>query len=137
MKALEYMKQLERIEAMIHNKQIEKEQWKDIALGITARYDGERVQSSSDPHKRQAAIDKMIDIDREIDSIIDQEIDLKREIISIIERLKTKEYNVLHMLYIQRKTFKEVAAAYEKSQSWAASVHGRALKNVQRILDSE
>ena len=135
MKAQQYLEQLDHLETVIQNKEIERKQWRDVALGITARYDGERVQSSGSQQKMSDAVIKLADIDREIDSIIDQQIDTRREIISMIERLKPKEYKVLHLLYIQKMSFKEVAAACRKSPSWATSVHGIALKNLQKILD--
>lgn len=135
MKAQHYLEQLDHLETVIQNKTIEREQWRDVALGITARYDGERVQSSGSQQKMSDAVIKLADIDREIDGIIDQQIDTRREIIRTIEQLKPNEYKVLHLLYIQNKSFKEVAAECGKSHSWATSVHGIALKNLQKILD--
>lgn len=135
MKAQFYLRQLDHLETLIQNKMIEKEQWRDIALGVTARYEGERVQSSGNQQKMSEAMDRLVDIEREIDSIIDRQIDTRLDIIKTIEQLKPKEYKVLHMLYIQNKSFKEVAACCGKSHSWATSIHGIALANLQKILD--
>ena len=137
MKAQHYLEQLDHLETVIQNKEIEKEQWRDIALGITARYDGERVQNSGSQQKMSDAMNKLIDIDKEIDRIIDQKIDTRLEIIRTIECLKPNEYKVLHLLYIQKKSFKEVAAECGKSPSWATSIHGIALKNLQKIIDEK
>ena len=137
MKAQHYLEQLEHLETMIENKQIEKKQWRDIALGVTARYDGERVQSTSSQQKMSDAVIKLADIDREIDRIIDEKVDKRLEIIATIEKLKLHEYNVLHKMYIQKKSFKEVAAECGKSHSWVTSVYGSALSNLQKILDAK
>ena len=41
-----YLEQVWKQECIIKNKLIEKQQWMDIALGITASMEGEVVQSS-------------------------------------------------------------------------------------------
>lgn len=136
MKAQTYLKQLVHLETLIQNKMIEKEQWRDIALGVTAKYEGERVQSSGNQQKMSEALNRLVDVEREIDSIIDRQIDTRLEIIQTIELLKPNEYKVLHLIYIQNKSFKEAAVICGKSHSWATSVHGIALSNLQKILDS-
>lgn len=135
MKAKDYLKQIEKLDTLIQNKLAEKARWKDIALGITTNTEGERVQSSGSQQKMADAINRCIDIEREIDSFVDSMVDLKKEIIQTIEQLNPTEYDVLHKRYIQNMTFDEVAEAKRKSKSWATTVHGRALQSVQRILD--
>lgn len=136
MKAQDYLKQLKKLDTIIKNKLIEKSQWKNIAFGVTSHSDGERVQSSGSKQKMADAVDRCVDMEAEIDGLVDRLIDLKREIISTIEQLNATEYDVLHKLYIQDMDYYDVAAAYGKSYSWATTVHGRALQNVQRILDA-
>ena len=63
-------------------------------------------------------------------------IDKKKDVISVIEHLNATEYDILHKVYVQYFTLDEVAEMYEKTYSWATTVHGRALRNVQKILDS-
>ena len=135
MKAKDYLKQIEKLDTLIQNKLAEKAQWKDVALGITTTTDGERVQSSGSQQKMADAINRCIDIERDIDSFIDRMVDLKSEIIQTIEQLNPTEYDVLHKRYIQNMTFDEIAETKRKSKSWATTVHGRALQSVQNILD--
>ena len=135
MKAICYLKQLEKLDAIIENKQIEKAQFMDIALSITGHSDGERVQSSGSKQRMADAVIEYSDIDREIEEEILAAKRAKREIIKTIEQLKAKEYDLLHKVYIQHMTFKEVAAAKGKSTSWATTVHGTALQSLQKILD--
>lgn len=135
MKAKDFLEQADKIEEIIRNKQVEKMQWRDIAMGVTARYEGERVQSSGNGQKMSDAVVRMVEIEREIDRLIDSQIDARLEIIGTIENLKTVEYSVLHKIYIQHKSFKEVAAERNKSVSWATTVHGRALQSLQKLLD--
>lgn len=133
----DYLKQPQRLEVMIKNKLIERQQLKDIAFSITANSDGERVQSSGSQQKMANAVDRWVDMEAEINGLIDRLVDTKKEVIATIEQLSTAEYDVLHKLYIQGMTFDEVAAAKDRSKSWATTIHGRALVNVQRIREEQ
>lgn len=130
-----FLEQVEKLDARIRNKLIERQQWRDIALGITGVSEGERVQSSGAKSKMADAIIKCVDMEAEIDSLIDNLIDTKREVIQVIERLDSPtEYNVLHMRYIQYKSLQEIADYYGMEYGWATTTHGRALKSVQIVL---
>lgn len=129
-----YLEQADKLNAMIENKMAEKEQWRGVALGITARSDGERVQSSGSQQKMANAIDRVVDLEAEINALIDKLIDTKLEIVRTIEQLNATEYDVLHKRYIQGMTFDEIGVAKRKSKSWATTVHGRALQNLNVIL---
>lgn len=134
-KAQEYLEQVDKLNALIENKMAEKSQWRDVAVGITSSSEGERVQSSGSKQKMADALDRVVDLQAEINALIDRLIDLKQEIIRTIELLNATEYDVLHKRYIQGMTFDEVGAAKGKSKSWATTVHGRALQNLNLILD--
>lgn len=134
-KAQEYLEQVDKLNAMIENKMAEVKQWRDVALGITTNTEGERVQSSGSQQKMADAINRVIDLQAEINSMIDRLIDLKQKIIKTIEELNATEYDVLHKRYIQGMTFDEIGAVKNKSKSWATTVHGRALQNLNKILD--
>ena len=114
---------------------IEVEQWKAVALGTTANMDGDRVQSSGSKQQMSEAINKYIDIQREINNSIDDLLATKYDVISVIEQLPTQEYDLLHKVYVQGLSFQETAEKMNRSYSWVAAVHGRALLNVQRIMD--
>lgn len=136
MDARSYLNQVKKLDLQIKNKLIEKQQWKDIALGITANMDGERVQSSGGKSKMADAVEKCVDMETEIDGLIDKLIDIKKEVIQTIERLDSPtEYDILHMKYIQFLTFEEIAEYYGREYTTITTAHGRALKNVQALLE--
>ena len=137
MNAKDFLKQIKKLDAMITNKLIEKEQWKAMATGTTAQMGGERVQSSSSQQKMADAVARYVDIEKEIDSIIDTLVDTRLEVVNTIEKLNATEYDLLHKIYVQHMTMDEVAIVCDKSTSWVTTVHGRALKNVQDILDAK
>jgi hypothetical protein len=133
--AQEYLKQLKKLNMMIVNKQIEIQQWKTIASGTTAFSEGERVQSSGNQQKMEKAVAEYVDIEESMKAELTEFVKTKQEIISVIQMLRPVHYDLLHMIYVQFLTFDDVADKYDKSYSWATTVHGRALKQVQKILD--
>ena len=137
MKAKDFLLQLPKLEALIKNKLIEKQQWKDIALGITPQMSSDRVQSSGNQQKMACAIERMVDIEKELDEFVDSLIETRNEVLSVIEQLNSDEYDFLHLVYVQHFTLKEVANLKNYSYSWATTFHGNALKKVQKILDSK
>lgn len=136
--AIALLEQVEKLDTLIRNKLIEKQQWKDIALGITANMDGERVQSSGNKSKMADAVERCVDMEAEIDALIDQYINTKRAVLGVIERLDSPiEYNLVHMRYIQHKSLQEIADHYGKEYGWATTTHGRALTKVQAIIEGK
>lgn len=136
-KAQLYLERLDKLNAMIENKIAESAQWRDIALGVTASAEGERVQSSGSQQKMSDAIDRVVDIQTEINALVDTLVDTKTEIIGTIEQLSATEYDVIHKRYIQGMTFDEIGVGKGKSKSWATTVHGRALQSLNKILDGK
>lgn len=135
MNAKEFLRQPKKLDKLIENKLIEKEQWKNIAIGTTSQMNSERVQSSGSQQKMADAVGKFVDIENEIDEYIEKLIDVKKDVISVIEELNATEYDILHKVYIQYITLEEISILYGKTYSWSTTVHGRALKNVQKILN--
>lgn len=134
--AKSYLRQVEMLVARIKNKLIERQQWKDIAVGITASVGGDRVQTSSSQQKMADAVIRCVDMEAEIDRLVDELVNTKRDVIATIEKLDSPtEYNVLHKRYIQFMTLQEIADSYNRDYGWATTTHGRALKNVQLLLD--
>lgn len=136
MLAKDYLKQIRKLDSLIKNKLIEKQQWMDVALGITPQISADRVQSSGNQQKMASAVDKCIEIEQELDQYVDSLIDKKREILSVLEQLAPKKYDVMHAVYVQFQTFGEAAYSLNKSYSWVKGTHSKAIKEVQRIIDS-
>lgn len=132
MKARAYLEQIEKWDAVIRNKFIEKEQWLEMATGIVAHLDGERVQSSGSQQRMADATDRCIDIDRQIDELKAK----KAEVIATIELLPLEEYDLLHKIYVQHMDMQAAADAMDRSKSWAKGKHGTALQNLQKIIDA-
>ena len=135
MRAKEFLLQIRKLDKMIENKMSEIRQLKEIANNTTGNMTGEKVQSTKNPHRIAEAITKYVELEREINADIDTLIDARKDVISVIEQLNAVEYDILHKLYVQNITFQDVATIYDRTYTWATTIHGRALKHVQRILD--
>lgn len=137
-KAQIYLERVEMMDCIIENKLKEQRQWRDIALGITANMDGQRVQSSGSLSPMADAINRCVDMEREIDAAVDTLVDIKREVVATLEQLDSPtEYRFLHMRYIQHKSLQEIADHYGREYGWATTTHGRAVAHVQEILDKK
>ena len=130
------MGRVEKIDSIVKNKLIEQQQYKDLALSITANMGGERVQSSGSKSRMADALEKCVDMEEKIAAAVDNLIREKSEAVEVLEQLDSPiEYNLLHMRYIQYKSLQEIADHYRKEYDWATTTHGRAITSVQAILD--
>lgn len=152
MRAKTFLLQVRKLDKLIENKLAEQAQWQAVATSTTGSYGsdtGVRVQSSGNQQKMESAIVRYMEMDAEADREIARLIDIKRDVISVIEMLDSVQYDILHKMYIgviveydqrhpriEYKTLPDIADIYGKSYSWAKEKHGKALKNVQRILDA-
>ena len=135
-KAQARLERVEMIDTVVKNKLIEQRQWHDLALSITANMGGEKVQSSGSQSRMADALNKCMDMETEIAGAVDKLVAEKREIVAVIEQIDSPvEYDVLHRRYVQYKSLQEIADHYKKEYGWATTTHGRALANVQSILD--
>ena len=137
MKAKEYLKEIERIEAIIKNKREERERWRDIALHITGNYEGERVQATGNPQKMAVAAINKVDLEREIEADILRLGRKKQEIIGVLEQLPLSDYELLYGIYVQGKSLQDMADKRVSAYSTITTLHGVALKKVQSIIDKK
>lgn len=136
MNAKEFLLQIKKLDRLIENKLIEVRQLKEIANNAVGNMAGEKVQSTKNPQRIAEAICQYVDLENEINADIDRLIDTRKNVISVIEQLNPTEYDILHKIYVQNITLQDVADKYDKTYSWVTTVHGRALKHVQDILNN-
>ena len=127
------------IDTLVESKLIEQRQWKDLALNITANMGGERVKSSStSTSKMEDAVLRCIMIEDEIAAAVDRLIAEKKKVVRTIEALHSPtEYRILHMRYIQHISLADIAENLNREYTWVTTVHGRAVKHVQDLLNKE
>jgi DNA-directed RNA polymerase sigma subunit (sigma70/sigma32) len=103
---------------------------------------------TSDPDKMTSIIQKIIAARERTNAVIDKYVDAKQDIINHLEMLPPKQYDVLYWLYIKKRekrekgqkwyyTWSEVAENLGCSEENIRKTRRRAIKNLQKILDSE
>ena len=135
MKADAYLKQIQKLDKLIENKMAEVQKWKEIANNTTVNMSGERVQSSGSHDTVANAVCTYLDLEAELEKDIADLVTKRQEIIGVIEQLNPTYYDILHKIYVQGYTLQEVASLYDRRYEWATTTKGRALKQVQIILN--
>lgn len=129
----QYLGQISRLDKMIKNKMTELAEFKELAYGLSAINNEERVQSTPDFDKMSGKIAKIVDMENKIDSLIDEYVDKKNLIVSQIDSIENETYyEILFSRYIAKKTFEKIAD--EMSYSWRQIIrlHGRALQDFEK-----
>ena len=78
------------------------------------------------------AVDRIVDLEREINRDIDRLVDLKREIMAAIRSVDNSKYRlVLEKRYLCYRTWEQIAADTGYNVRYLYRIHGEALKKVQ------
>lgn len=136
MKARAYLGQLNKLDCVIRNKSAEIEHWQDVAVDCTVHMDGERVHSSGSKQRMESAVVTYSDLQAELAADIKRAQEKKQEIIKTLELLPANQYDVLHRIYVQGMMLKHVVSDLNRSHTWVCDTHRKALRNLQKILDT-
>lgn len=147
MQAIEYLIQAKRLDSLIENKREEEQELWTLATSMTQANDG-MPHGTSDPDKMTGIIQKLINARERTNAVIDKYVDAKQDIINHLEMLPPKQYEVLYWLYVKKRekrepgekwyyTWSEVAENLGCSEENIRKTRRRAIKNLQKILDSE
>lgn len=137
MKAKEYLMQITRADRLIQNKLHEIQELRRTAISITSVLKDDVVSGGGTGDKVGTIVSKIIDMENELDQEIDKLVDLKREILSVIDQLDVNKCEILYKRYLQNKTWEKIAVETGFSYVWVCKLHGRALQDVERILNGE
>ena len=100
---------------------------------VTQNYDSDGAQSTKNPHK----YDRLVELESLVDEKIDQQIALKAEILNTIMQLEDRRQRLVLMeYYVEMKTWEQVAVDLNYSYMHITRIHGYALKEVQKVLES-
>ena len=136
--AQKYLQQAELCNAHINNLLEDVQRLKELTRQITATLKPDVVAHSGNQDKMAEAVAKIVDLENEISAAIDEYIDKRNEIVSTIEKINVpNQVSVLHKLYLEYKTWPEIAEEMHMTERNAQYIHGRALQSVRRILRGE
>lgn len=138
MNAKEYLKQVERYDMLINNKLEELQRLKDLSTKITTSLSLTKVQTSGATSKIANSVEKLIDLQEEINDDIDKFIDLRTEVISNIDKIQNSDMcNVLYKRYLDLITWEQIAVDMHFTFQWVHKLHNKALIEMQKIIDSD
>lgn len=135
MTAKEYLKQLHKADVIINQRIQEKDDLRMMSTSIGSfDYSKERVQTSpSGSAQYERIINKMLDLDNEINHLIDDYVDLKHTIIGQIQGLHdVKCIEILHKRYVENKRLEVIAVEMNFTYQYTRELHGHALQEFER-----
>jgi hypothetical protein len=133
MEVKDFFERLKMIDALIENKKAEIQMWKNIAISTAPQGESERVQTTKNPQKMADAVNKYVDIEREIEALTFE----KDEYIKMIEKVQNSLfYDILHKYHIQHIKLSEIAEKKGYSYDYIKDRHLEAKKQLQNILNN-
>ena len=138
MTAKEFLSQAYRIDQRINSKLEQIQSLRELATKATATLADSPASGNRNVHSMSDIIDKMIDLENEINEDIDQLVDLKREIVTIIKRVQNPEHQtLLELRHLCFKTWEHIAVALGYSIQHIHRLHDAALRTVAPFLKDE
>ena len=131
----EYLGMIEKLNLLINNKILEKEELFTITTKTTQANDGMPHATGTSDKVGNGAV-KLIEKAREIDATIDLFYDLKQEIIGQMQKLCTEEYDVLYKSYVLEISLENIAKEKNKHIDTIKGTRRSGIKNI-RVLESE
>lgn len=134
MKTKEYLRKLKKLDTVINQKIEELNSLRIMSDSIrSVDYSKEKVQTN---HTNEApfitTIERMSDLEKEINTEIDTYVIEKHKIINQIQGLSNHLHiQVLYKLYVEFKQLEEVADELGYSYQYIRSLHGSALKEFE------
>ena len=147
MNAYDYLLQVKNADSMIEAKMAEERELWALATSVTQANDGmPHAPGVSD--KIGNIVPKILEARERTNEQIDRYIAIREDVIQHIEMLPPKQRSVLHWLYVKKRehrkknqswyyTWREVAENLGCTEQNISNIRKRAVKNLQKILDSE
>ena len=103
MKAKEYLLEIQQFERMIKNKLYEIASWKDKAVELSQVTNSEKVRTTKNTQIMADIVTHYVDLEDKLKADIVKLTEKKQDIIKTIEQLSCKDYDILHMIYVQNR----------------------------------
>ena len=147
MRAFDYLEQVKLLDTLIMSKTAEQEQLREMAEKITQANDG-MPHGSGVSDKIGNAVAGLVDLANEIAVLVVTFKGILQDVTKHIEMLPTEQYEILHTKFVLKReelgnhrslyySWEEVAEIVGYSESQVYRIKKKAMRNLQRILDSE
>ena len=134
----EYFNQAYRLDQRINSKIEQVSALNDLAHKATATYTGMPHGPNKGSQTMSNTIDRIIDLEDEINHDIDMLVDLKRDIVKVIKSVDSNEYQVLlELRYLCFKTWEQIAVEMGYSIHHLYKVHRQALEAAEKWIPND
>lgn len=136
MNAKEYLSQAVWLDRMIDSKLEQLEMLKSLAMKVTSSFTKEKISGGNiEKSKMESTMVKVIDLEHEINVDIDRLVDLKKDIQDTINRMNDiNQQLLLELRYLSGKGWDEIAASMGYDPRTVYRIHGKALKEFERMI---
>jgi len=132
MTAKEYLNQAYKLDLRIDTKIKQLDNLKDLAVKCTAALSGIPHNPSRSKTRMADTIEKIVDLQNEINTDIDRLIDLKREIVQVIKSVPDPEQQtILEKRYLCYLSWEQIAVDMNYSIQHIFRLHDKALENIK------
>lgn len=130
MNAKEYLSQAMHIDQRINSKLEQVMKLRETAANCTATLSGMPRSDSPNTQKMAETVNKIVDLEREINADIDRLVDLKAEAREAINQVDDPlQQLILEMRYLCYHPWQEIVERLGVSETSVYRIHGEALKN--------
>lgn len=135
MKAKEYLGKAYRLDQRINSKLDQVASLNELATKATSTLSDMPKNPNKAISTMENTICKIIDLQDEINRDIDRLVDLKTEIVTTVKNIENKEYQtLLEKRYLCFDTWEQIAVDMNYSIRWVHNIHGKALKELSKII---
>lgn len=127
------LREIKKMDVLINSKLLELERLKELLTKVNVASYEDRVQTSHMGNGWEDTIQKIIDIEQEINREIDRFVDYKKECQKVIDQLD--DVNLIELAYkryFEYKTFESIADEMHYSINWVFVLHRKLLKIVYK-----
>ncbi len=135
MNAKEYLSQALWLDQMILSKLEQLETLKSLSMKVTSSFTKEKICGGNiEKSKMESTMVKVIDLENEINADIDRLVDLKKDIQDTINMMDDiNQQLLLELRYLSGKGWDEIAASMGYDPRTVYRIHGKALKEFERM----
>lgn len=138
MTAKEYLSQAHRLDQRVSNKLMLIESLRSMTQKVTSSHKENVVNYTQDVTSLENTIIRLMEAEAELNKQIDALVDLKREILLNISALENIDLElVLMKRYLHFLSWEEIAREMGFSVRWVHSLHTRALKELDVVLQKK
>lgn len=133
--AKEYLERIKWYDVLIDSKLEELANLNSIVKRITPVMNTTGGGASGNQDKLGDTIAKIVDLQAEINKDVDMFVDMKKEATALLKKVKNADfYKVLHMRYVQYKSFVQIAVEMNLTERGASKLNGRALQAFDKVM---